>query len=146
MVPKFYFGDYSLEKNSRGFYLILEDLSGQYRMKIGPEGLNFNQVNDILVKIAGFHAVAYAYNMKNENFEWESWQLQNSNDPEFFKLVESCFDDFIKDLRTEEPKLVEPISNLKKRWLDVYKTKIIIDERFISHGDLWINNVMVNER
>ena len=88
MVPKFYFGDYSLEKKSRGFYLILEDLSGQYRMKIGPDGLNFNQVNDILVKIAKFHAVAYAYNMKNENFKWESWQLKNSKDPEFVKLVE----------------------------------------------------------
>ena len=28
--------------------------------------------------------------------------------------------------------------------MEVYKKKLTTDKRFICHGDLWINNVMVN--
>ena len=63
MVAKFYSGDYCLEKEQRGFYLIMEDLSSQYCMKTGPEGLNFQQISNVLVKIAKFHSAGYAYNI-----------------------------------------------------------------------------------
>ena len=78
-------------------------------MKIDPDGLSYRQINDVLIKIAHFHAVGYAYQVKNSssNQRFESWQLQNSSDPEFIKLVGKCFDDFIKDLQTEDPKLVK---------------------------------------
>ena len=120
MVAKFYSGDYSLEKGDRGYYLVLEDLSNHYSMKKGPEGLNFQQINDILVKIAKFHSTTYAFNIKNPEIvkKWnlESWQEKTSNDPEFINLMENCMDNFIKDLKKEEPNLVKPVSNLKKRW------------------------------
>ena len=59
--------------------------------------------------------------------------------------MDTCFDSFIKDLENEDPDLAKAVTNLKKVWLKVYKEKINVDERFISHGDLWINNIMVNE-
>jgi len=151
MVAKLYSGDYCLEKEQRGFYLIMEDLSNQYGMKTGPEGLNFQQITDALVKIAKFHCTGYAYNMKRlknpgqgKNWDLKSWCEKNINDSEFIGYMDTCFDSFIKDLEREDPDLAKAVKNLKKVWLKVYKDKINVDERFISHGDLWINNIMVN--
>lgn len=151
MVAKLYSGDYCLEKEHRGFYLIMEDLSSQYGMKTGPEGLNFQQINDVVVKIAKFHCAGYAYNMnrirtgEGKNWNLKSWCEKNINDPEFIGYMDTCFDSFIKDLENEDPDLAKAVTNLKKVWLKVYKEKINVDQRFISHGDLWINNIMVNE-
>ena len=38
MVPKFYSGDFCLDTEKRGFYLILEDLSSQYSMNTEAAG------------------------------------------------------------------------------------------------------------
>ena len=121
MVAKFYSGDYSLEKGERGFYLVLKDLANcNYIMKTGPEGLNFQQLNDILVKLAKFHSTAYAFNIKNPEIikKWnlESWQEKTSNDPKFISRMEKNMDNFIKDLVTEEPNLVKPVTSFRKRW------------------------------
>ena len=120
-MAKFYSGDYSLEKEERGFYLILKDLSDDhYNMKIGPEGLTFQQMNDILVKLSKFHSTAYAFNIKNPEIikKWnlESWQEKTSNDSKFINRMEKNMDNFIKDLVNEEPNLVKPVTNFKKRW------------------------------
>ena len=114
MVPKFYTGNYNLEKDERGFYIILEDLSNHYMMKTDPEGLNFGQVSDILVKIAKFHSTAFVYNMKDQPVHtYESWQLVTTKDSRFIKNMDASFDIFIKDLENEEPNLVKPTLNLK---------------------------------
>ena len=73
MAPKFYDGDYCLESEKRGFYLIMEDLStNQYIMAgKGPaksEGFTFEQINKILLKMARFHSLAYAFGL-------QGWQL-----------------------------------------------------------------------
>ena len=128
MVAKFYSGNYCLEKEHRGFYLILEDLScQQYSMKTGPEGLNFKQINDALVKIAKFHSTSYAFTRKYpekvKSWNLKSWCDKVTNDPGFIGFMESCFDSFIKDLETEENHLdlIKPVANLKTRWIEVYK-------------------------
>ena len=66
ITPKFYRGDYCLEKEKRGFYLIMEDLSVNCFTMAGKgsarsEGLTFEQVNQILIKMARFHGVSYAF-------------------------------------------------------------------------------------
>ena len=71
MVAKLYSGDYCLEKDQRGFYLIMEDLSAnQYIMPgkgpVKSEGFTFDQINHILLKMARFHSLAYA-------FEQQGW-------------------------------------------------------------------------
>ena len=146
MVPKFYSGDYCLEKEQRGFYLIMDDLSSQYRMKNGPEGLNFKQINDALIKIAKFHSAAYAFNMKYpdkvQSWKLKCWLNEWFKDPEIDKLMNTCFDNFIKDLENDNPDLITPVSNLKQKWLELFKASLVFDDRFISHADLWINNIM----
>ena len=118
-------------------------------MKTGPEGLNFKQINDALVKMAKFHSAAYAYNLKYpdkvQSWKLKCWLNEWLKDPGFYKLMDTCFDNFIKDLEKENPALIEPVTNLKQKWLELFKASLVVDERFISHGDLWINNIMVND-
>ena len=66
IAPKTYGGDYCLESGKRGFYLIMEDLSAnQYIMPgkgpVKSEGFTFEQINHILLKMARFHSLAYAF-------------------------------------------------------------------------------------
>ena len=66
MTPKIYGGDYCLEKEKRGFYLIMEDLSVNGFSMAGKgsaksEGLTYEQVNQILIKMARFHGASYAF-------------------------------------------------------------------------------------
>ena len=149
MVPKFYSGDFCLEKEQRGFYMIMDDLSSQYSMKTGPEGLNFQQINDALVKIAKFHSATYAFNLKYpekvQSWKLKCWLNEWLKDAGFYRLMDTCFDNFIKDLEKENCDLIKPVTNLKEKWLELYKASLVVDERFISHGDLWINNIMVSD-
>ena len=86
-----------------------------------------------MVKIAKFHAVGYAFALKNpetvKTWNLKSWCDKVTNDPGFIGYMESCFENFIKDLETEEPDLAKSVANFKKRWLEVYKSKINIDKR-----------------
>ena len=146
MVVKFYCGDYSLDKEERGFYLILDDLSSQYKLKTGSEGLNFGQIKDILVKMAKFHAMAYAFNAKNpakvKNWNLRSWCEKASKHTDFIVLMKSCFDKLVKNYETEKkPDLVKSVDNLQSHWISLYSGKV--DRKFVTHGDLWINNIMV---
>ena len=88
--------------DNRAFYLIMEDLSDDYTMKNTPEGLNFDQMNDCLVKLAQFHAVAFAFNLENPQAvkQWglTSWYEKFLKDEEFIQQMEKCFDSLIKDL------------------------------------------------
>ena len=73
MAPKFYGGDYCLQKGKRGFYLIMEDLSANHYIMAGKgpaksEGFTFEQINQILLKMARFHSLVYA-------FELQGWQI-----------------------------------------------------------------------
>ena len=45
MVPKFYSGDFCLDTEKRGFYLILEDLSSQYSMNTEAAGFKASKQN-----------------------------------------------------------------------------------------------------
>ena len=149
MIVKFYCGDYSLDKEERGFYLILNDLSSQYKVKTGPEGLNFGQTKDIFVKIAKFHATAYAFNAKNpakvNNWNLRSWREKASKHTDFILLMESCFDKLVKSYETaKKSDLVKSVGNLQNYWIDLYSGGEI-DRKFVTHGDLWINNIMVKK-
>ena len=146
IVVKFYCGDYSLDKEERGFYLILDDLSSQYKVKTGSEGLNFGQIKDILVKMAKFHAMAYAFNAKNpakvKNWNLRSWCEKASKHTNFLALMESCFDKLVKHYETEKKSdLIKSVGNLQMHWISLYNGKV--DRKFVTHGDLWINNIMI---
>ena len=66
LVPKVYDGNYCLENEKRGFYVIMEDLSVNNYIMPGKrlaksEGFTFEELNQILQKMARFHSLAYAY-------------------------------------------------------------------------------------
>ena len=129
MVVKFYCGDYSLDKEERGFYLILDDLSSQYKVKTGPQGLNFGQTKDILVKMAKFHAMAYAFNAKNpakvKNWNLRSWCEKASKHTNFLAIMESCFDKLVKHYETEKKSdLIKSVGNLQMHSISLYNGKV----------------------
>merc|ERR1711862_465529 len=99
--------------------------------------------------MAKFHSVAYAFNAKNpqvvKNWNLTSYREKLTNDPGSIPVMETSFDNLIKDLEKENLDLAKSAFDLKKRWLEVYQSQILIDRRFISHGDLWLHNIMIND-
>ena len=67
--------------------------------------------------------------------------------PLFAEVMDSCFTKLITDLETDEDStLAKKVEILKNNWIKVYQPKVSgKDIRFISHGDLWMNNVMINQ-
>ena len=63
------------------------------------------------------------------------------------EAMEACFEKLFKDLEAEEEELlVKKVGILKKNWIRVYAKKVCSkDDRFLSHGDLWMNNIMFNQ-
>lgn len=58
---KFYAGDCCQDKNNRGFYIILEDISETFKMPDFSNGLNDDQIKNSLRHLAYFHSLSYCY-------------------------------------------------------------------------------------
>ena len=95
-VPKFFKGDFCLNPENRGFYLILEDISQDFQMN--KNGFNFDQINGILVKMAHFHALTFAYSQKVEKFDLESFYERLMKGTVLYKMMETNFDIFLNGL------------------------------------------------
>ena len=67
--------------------------------------------------------------------------------PLLVEVMDSCFLKVIKDLEgDDEFMLAKKVTILKNGWRKVYRHLLTDkDFRFISHGDLWMNNVMINQ-
>ena len=61
-------------------------------------------------------------------------------------MINNGFEKLIKDLENDEPDLINSVNDFKSKWIDLYKSKVCVDRRFISHGDFWIFNIMGNEQ
>ena len=66
--------------------------------------------------------------------------------PLFLEVMETRFANLITDLESEKEDLMaKKVAILKNNWITVYQTKVTgKDCQFISHGDLWMNNIMIN--
>ena len=109
-----------------------------------------DQVTNAIVKIATFHSVAYAFNFYNpetvKKWNLTSWRENYVEDPEMIGMINNGFKKMIKDLENDEPDLINSVNDFKSKWIDLYKSKVCVDRRFISHGDFWIFNIMGNEQ
>lgn len=149
MSPEFFAGDYNMEKDKRGFYVIMDDLSQKgYKM---TQELTFKAANSILAKTATFHALGYAfakqYPQKVKEWNLSSWYEKFLHDKDFVQVIEKSIETLISDLQEEEPKTASKISNLRKQWKLFYEESLCSeDHRFLIHGDLWLNNIMVNDQ
>ena len=56
--------------------------------------------------------------------------------------MESCFKTLIQDFEKDNDSWVDFVKKLQKHWFNLYNGKNT-DAKFISHGDLWVNNIMV---
>ena len=141
-VPK---GDFCLDLENRGFYLIMEDISGKYQMHNKDfNGLSFAQINGILTKMAHFHALTFACNQKYPKWELNSLYEKFIIEDDIIEATERNIKILLTDLE-QNPDLHQKVSNLKTNWIQAFKEFCCLkDERFVSHGDLWLNNVMFN--
>jgi len=139
MVPKFYGGGFCQENGDRGFFAILEDLSDQFVVKKMSDGFTYTQLDDIFKKLANFHAVSYAFILKHPE-KISQWDLRFPGQLAKSKtLIEKCFGNLAKD----KPDLLASLQSLEEVWIENFAENQTIDKRFISHGDLWLNNIMV---
>ena len=110
MIPRFYSGNYCLKKYERGFYLILEDISDQYGLLKGREDVTLSDIKDVLIKIATFHSVTFAFNSKNPNIvkKWnlKSWFDKALTKPRYVNLMEKCFE-LLKNEKETNPELMK---------------------------------------
>ncbi len=117
-------------------------------MQKDPEGLSYIQVSDILKKIAHFHAVSLAYNQKRSH-QWKKLECLYEillSRPDYVEMAEKNLDFLIQTLNSDE---AEKVAALKSKWVKVQKEILSYENGsnlFLTHGDLWLNNVMFNQQ
>ena len=149
MTCRYFGGKYCLDKESRGFYLILEDISDTHQMPNLDKGLTDDQVVDSLRKLAYFHGLSYCFAKKN-NVNY----LEHHIIPYFAFLEDTEAQVFIADLFKRcidqlESRKENELASVLKKLSGNYKEKFkwAYDGRcgdFLTHGDIWSNNVMFN--
>ena len=136
-----------MDKASRGFYMIMEDLSKQDFVMV-QGSLSLDQCQDVLEKMAHFHAVAFCFAQSHPEIV-TSWNLKSlyeslENDAEFEEIMSKNFAKFKQDLEQDKSDfLLSKVEKLQGNWRQAYKACVSMkDARFVAHGDLWINNLM----
>lgn len=142
--------------NKHSFFLLLEDLSPSHSMIEFDKGFETCQLVNVVKNIACFHAVGYLYG-KQENINFKSKYPFLSKFHKKFSTGLTAFHATVNDYLEKIENLVTGNSSLKHLAPYVSKLKAAGDigkkisnfllmsgSDFIIHGDLWINNVMVN--
>ena len=102
MLCKFWAAKCSLAKESRGFYVILEDISESFAMPDLDVGLSNEQVSESLKSLACFHAISYCYgkiNGVNYLEEHKMTYLAFLDEPDARKFIDNFFKRAIDKLK-----------------------------------------------
>lgn len=147
MVPKFYSGDFCLDNNKRGFYLILEDLSDrEFAISDFNAGLTVNQTEEALVNLAKFHALSYCFGKARSVSFTESYQFFSKffdnfrTDKELQGFMEMNIGMIEDDLaKSQDFKSLLPyVKGLRGRIGPLYADLLLKGfENFVIHGDIW---------
>ena len=150
-ICDFYGGNSCQDPKDRKFYLILEDLGDTYKMPNLEEGMTNEQITSALTNLAYFHALSYAYGQINELDYLSSYPMiyhRFLKDKEALLFIDQMFERAHKALLDHnEADLGEMIEKLSKN----YVSKLTFgyggrDGRFLTHGDMWSNNVMFDDQ
>jgi hypothetical protein len=148
IIPKFFAGGCNLDNESRGFFLILEDLSDDYTSVPTTKGLNLNQLKLVIGQVAHFHVVSYAYGLKNKidfSKEFPSMFAKFMDNESLVEMLQKNLQILIDDLKQveENKNLASHVEILAKNYQQSFRRILNhIDSRFLAHGDFWGNNVM----
>jgi len=151
MIPKFYAGDVCMEKENRGYYVILQDLTPEYQMFSLDGGLSQAQIINALEKLAYFHGLTYSFRKQNSDaFEGVGrFPYRTLLETDMFKGYIDAMFDMAKDelAAAGHDNLASVISQLAKNSQEVFLASFDdLDEAlFLSHGDMWANNLMFNK-
>ncbi len=149
LFPKIFSCNFSVDGDKRGFYIVMEDLTVGFRMEKFPDGLNFKQLDTTIQSMARFHAISYCYCQINKTTygpDKESAYPKLFREQSSVDLINSLFPKCIKDF-SDHPKgkaLIPHLEKLSKDWMEPFVKSVLVDQRFLAHGDLWSNNVLFN--
>lgn len=143
-LPKFYAGGAS----SKGFFIILEDLSEKFQIRSVTEDMSIHDISLGLEFIAYFHALSYAYSIKN-NHDWSTevpviapYFLQDAS---LIQALEQGFKLFIQHLKQSgaSENTLKGAEIMQNGYMETFPKYLgIMDKTFLGHGDYWCNNVM----
>ena len=150
-IPKFYAGGISESDGIHGFFLILEDLSDNYKIFKNSIGLSFHQLIKTMEEIAYFHGLSYSYSQTNlKDFTEHHWlyDMKFLTDQNMIQSLKHNLKLIKDDMNAMKPdmKINKALDNLSINYLEsVPKYLFIKDSNYLSHGDYWSNNIMFDK-
>jgi len=149
LVPKVLAADYCLDKENRGFYLVMEDVSDRFKMIQTAEGISLAQASDCFDRLARFHAIGHAF-VKGQSEAIEGWKLDPlyekfKNDPFWTDFLKN-YDATVETISKLNPELKDSLETIGKKWWEIYDHAFFLKEKdFLIHGDFWLNNVLFSD-
>lgn len=150
LSPHFYAGDVDLSKDSRGYYIIMEDIYPQYSMAKISQCLTMAQICSALKKMAHFHAVAYAYSVVNKvdyTVLYPSNYKKYMQDKGILDLLDSIYVRAEQDMNEiGRHDLAKCMKHMSLDYVNTFKKVNQDQAHFLIHGDVWANNVMFESK
>ncbi len=149
-LPKFYAG--GSNKETKGFFLILQDISEEFKVRPNDIGLSISETKKALQVLAHFHGLSYAYKVQ-KGLDWSKvapvFYPKFMQDPSLVSVLEPNFQLMIQDMTQDglDPDLIAKVELMKqncKPLLSKYLSQGTEEKDFLAHGDYWGNNVMYN--
>ncbi len=150
VIPKVYAANSVNDKEKRGCYFVMEDLSKDFQPVKSENDVTFENLKLGLQYIARLHGVSYCHSVMSKI----TWPKQKRHlftkffdDQENIDKIKDNFKQVIKDLEVMEAgkHLAPRMEHLSKTFEESFKTCVGNDDRILVHGDFWCDNVMFSQ-
>ncbi len=146
---KFHAGQTCQSKLGRGFFLVLQDISDDFQMPDFDRGLSDLEIANSLQNLAHFHALTYCLaKLENVDFLKDYKMAYHSflDGKDTQEFIETLFQRALEQLlENKEENLAAILRQLSADYVVKFKSAYGgNDGRFLTHGDIWANNIMTN--
>ena len=125
MLCRFWAAKCSLAKESRGFYVILEDISESFIMPDLDARLSNDQVSESLKSLACFHALSYCYGkIHGVNYleKHKMTYLEFLDEPDARTFIDNFFKRAIdKLMERKEEELANVLQKISQNYVQKFK-------------------------